>query len=358
VINVLREADIQARPVYGMTLQRHWTLEPGGETAAEVFSAGGFAAHNPAGSANGVPRVGVVDAGFLDPSMPTQDQITDFDLGEEFHGAFVADIIRRIAPSAGLRLVEVPLVTSSSYPPGNKTPETQKNWLVDGEPSSEPVSDEIAVYDALITLLGTDPSLVDNFDPTIELLNLSLGTYACPVGSEGELQPPEDVERVLAGLAGAGIGIAAAGGNEAGVEQYLDDLATDLGVGPLITAFYPAASQHTFGVGSFDVSGTLTSWENGTPVPDESGLSWETHAAGIDLIGLFLTDDSAVVWSGTSFAAAVFTGLLARGLAQEPPNSAVVETPYEDVPGLVWSQIDDNGVMEVCYAIPGAQPDC
>lgn len=345
-VNVLRLDDVDARPVYGMALQRHWTLEPGGEPARTIE--GEFAAAASLNDSDGDPIVGVIDAGWLvKPTDLAATGVTDerhapfIDLtatgqkspGDDFHGSFVASLISRIAPRAALRLQAVQPVVSVPA----------QNWMIDGTPKEVFVTDSAAVAAAIIQLNGLDQidSFTVQYENPVEILNLSLGTYACPTpdAPDGVL-PPGDVE-VLIELMGKPdpldtneplVDVVAAGGNEANVLEELMLLDPEQAGASLTTAFYPAAFDDAIGVGALsdDERGELpVTWdESGMRVFGE-GVSWNEMAPGVDVIALFLSEDEAIVWSGSSFATAIYTGLLAN------PQRDVTNT-FGEIPGLCW----------------------
>lgn len=309
-INALRAEGYDARPVYAIAFQGHWTMEPGGEPPKQIdsgFVKGSIEAFNtPAGPA----QIGIVDGGFLYNPAGVDLPEVDGNTGGAIHGSFVASIISQIAPEATLRFAS---------PFGAKS-----DWLFHGQAVSATITDEWSVAVAIIEVaasqfatsaasLSVDEmiGLLDGgVDAEVEILNLSLGTYACPLVGGG-VAPPLGIERVLQLL--GGMQVIAAGGNEYNVPG---------------AEFYPAQFDGVLGVSAHNHDLEPITWDGNGDRRIGVGASAEVTAPGIDLLGLFTDDGQVVVWSGASFATAVVSAM---------GGADLTGSHYEDIPGLCWT---------------------
>ncbi|MCZ6506383.1 MAG: S8/S53 family peptidase [Actinobacteria bacterium] len=244
------------------------------------------------------------------------------------HGTFVTSIIRQLAPEffvsvAKARPLEKQILSPASTEPGLVVPDD--------------VTDELHVDEALVRLMlrhstvtattdegdvelafsddggiqpspfGADNELVAlSFaaNDSIAVLNLSLGTYACPLEGDGSQIPTTDA--LLTFWAGVfDSPIIAAGGNE------------------LINAFfYPGALENVKAVGATDNQGDQIVWEDDDSQPPKTvahsgdSRTWiNAKALGCDLVGVSGAEQELVAWSGSSFATAVVSALTATGPA-------------------------------------------
>lgn len=350
-------ADLGARPVYGDAFEGHWGLEPGGDAYEGVNQPEPDVvdAFEPlvdpyvAAVATG-PFVGIVDSAFpkfegqvydgLAVGLAAADGVDD-DPSPGSHGAFVASIIRTLAPEAKVKgaksgVVGLTFVSESGQvyvKDGNIGDDT----MVFTKPNGTKVilTDEAAV-DIAIRRLRMD---ADASGDSPGILNLSLGTYACEQGSG--IAPPAIVEAALTSemadwsvFAAAGNDIAPIGHSTPGTNAEGDT------VDVVSEAFFPAAFASAQGVGSLDSAGMVTLWEadgtrNEQPVAGLANvLSFNQYALGADLYGI--GDGGVGVWSGSSFATAVASGLAATNDERDA-----------SCPAGLWHR-DSNGKAQAC----------
>jgi hypothetical protein len=302
---LLREAGVEARPMYRMWSMNHWKYLPGEfpkvPSAQSQADADGKAA-SPTPSGNDSTHVFVIDSGFDDQhvwrsELARVDAETADDADPVFpsHGTFVASIIGLMAPATRVRVLRAFLEG------GGRTP-------IPGEPT-----DEVAVSQA-IQMVG---DVVQNEGIETAIVNLSLGTYNTSrldrLGSDG----PFALEQTIESVRHLGVDFVAAAGNDL---NYF---------GPFRLA-YPAAFQGVTAVGAsgFDpavgympgqqVIGPWYLWQatgNGRIRMDKGGSDADQKGIllrpGIDLVAS--AGNSLLAWSGSSVATAIETGLRAGG---------------------------------------------
>ncbi|GAA4246900.1 S8 family peptidase [Dactylosporangium darangshiense] len=136
----------------------------------------------------------------------------------------------------------------------------------------------------------------------LHVLNLSFGCFTAGGG------PPLVIARAVERIAAKGVLIIAAAGNHGAADGLINGRNHD-------SACWPAAIPPVVAVGADDSHGVKAPWSPARP--------WVTcQAPGVDLIGDYLQGDVQVDtdlvpftgharWSGTSFAAAVVSGMVA-----------------------------------------------
>lgn len=228
----------------------------------------------------------------LPPGATWEDPVTDYDLVEPLvgltdshsgHGTFIAGVIRQLAPNARIRV----------YPVMH--------------------SDGVVLQSDLVTQLAQISSEPAANKPDVILT--SFGGYAS--GSSGITS----LEPTFIALNKAGATLVASAGNDASAEEM-----------------YPAAFSDVIGVGALTRRGTAAIYSNEAPwvdtwFPGSSIVSTLPPFAGSKSPGLARPANPALpvlrprqgsdpddlsykfgIWSGTSFAAAICAGLLARHL--------------------------------------------
>lgn len=343
IVEALQSQGIDARPLYAFAFEGHWSLEPGSDRPEVVSFVGServdgtgpvTAAEVNAAMTRGTrtsPIVGIVD-GFAPASGSISDMIANEDSGGlagnalSLHGRFVESIIRLLAPAAVIVTADVAKVhprfvgaphrglAASDEPP-------EEDDVLD---ASLPFTDGMAIADAINRLVAQDA----------EFINLSLGTYVCSLdGGESFL---DSMPVALAIAAAERVEVIAAGGN--------DVLHKNLWRSN--PAFFPAVHPEVLGVGASSLRGQPVQWDHQGMRVGSPPEWWDLIAPGVDLVGgEFMSGaDRAVRWSGSSFASAVVTGVLASGCVPFDPD-AFLQTlsgqdlptlSYTDVPGLLW----------------------
>lgn len=299
-IRRLREAELDARPYFYCWPFNHWDLQPGedrqtvGSVPTDLADLGAET-----GGGNTWP-VYVVDSGY-DPGNPWAGgalQNVSFDGphgGDPAHGTFVTALIGAVAPGAQIRVYETDLNHQMPAPAAGQNTVSAANELAVGVQIQKAIDAHGS---------GNGPGV----------LNLSLGTYETHIQLSGTSQSlvPLTLESVLA-QADDEMVIVAAGGNEL-PHLWKGDIA------------YPASASRVLGIGAGDADGGQTlRWylwlgpgrtrvEQATKHP-----SLEALAPGLDL----QAPDGAgyARWSGSSFAAALYSGYLAANAGSAPAES-------------------------------------
>lgn len=227
------------------------------------------------------------------------------------HGTFIAGIIANIAPDAEVTVLS-PVDDLDSFTPPKSGEEVR-------------YVDELAVFDWLAqTARETDA------DHAPDVINMSFGTYGAKFG-----------DRIVAPVA-----LLAA--LETAVEHWPDTRIVaavgNEGIDVDVQPFFPAAYSWGAGgaseavraavvsVGGLDHDGTIAEWgvEDGMPRGSNRGERISSWVLGQDVVSAFPAGDGGLVyatWSGTSFATAVATGLLAAGSAVETAGARAAVVP-------------------------------
>ena len=327
----VRDAGVDARPLYGFGFSGHWSLEPGEDPHVVRLDPPLFPSelnavieNAPAGDERHVV-VGVVDSGFLGltnlSALPPGAALTA-EMADEIHGTFVSSVIKLEAPGAELRKVDAWETLGAEMERGAFAGARGR------------CTDDIAIAAAIQSVGGG-----------ADFLNLSLGTYLGLVG--GVVLRPPAVEEQLARVIRRGVVVVAAGGNDKLEAARWTGTSGRLTHTPM---FYPACHDMVIAVGAADAAGQARKWDHGSDVAEWDPW-WNVTAPGVDLVGAPFVDvgaeeDVAVGWSGSSFAAACLTGLLAAGTLAIEPEVLITRrvtsswtqpvTTYAAASGLVW----------------------
>lgn len=235
------------------------------------------------------------DAERLDTTP--EDDLLDSQAG---HGTFVAGIVRRKAPSAGL----VPMRVLGS----------------DG------VCDELDLVRALYRLRRWS----DRRDRPIDVLNMSLGGYTV------DDKPSPLVADALTALGRHTVVVACAG-----------NAASD-------RLFWPAALKTVVGVGALDSDGSDRApfsnygwWVDACAVGERVTSSFVTFDGPLPSTGDHDQDrfSGYAVWSGTSFAAPVVAGTIAAAMASDDVTAPVAADRVLDAATAARSMPDLGVVM-------------
>jgi len=221
-------------------------------------------------------------ASALDEDRPDENHDDQLDPAAG-HGTFIAGVIDQVAPGCGITLHRV----LSTFGDG----------------------DEAAIAACLNGL--------ELQDPTHTILNLSFGGYV--------LDHPHLLARAVRRLQQLGVVVVASAGNDATCRPT-----------------YPAALPGVVSVGAVGPGGAAPFTNYGPWV--------RACAPGVDLLSTFFRDldepsptqgggtvrfDGWALWSGTSFAAPVVVGALARTMAQTGCTAADAVTRVIDAPALM-----------------------
>lgn len=298
-IRGLREADLDARPYFYCWPFNHWDLQPGEDRRTVSSVPTGLAALGSQTGGGGTWPIYVVDSGY-DTGNPWAGgalQNVGFDGphgGDPAHGTFVTALIGALAPEARIEVYETDLNHQMPAPAGNQNTVNAANELAVG----------VQIQKAIDAHGRGGPGV----------LNLSLGTYETHIQMPGTTQTlvPLTLESVLA-QADDELVIVAAGGNEL-PHLWQGDIA------------YPASHPRVLGIGAGDADGDQqlrwylwlgpgrTRVAQATKHPNLEAL-----APGLDL----QSPDGAgyACWSGSSFAAALYSGYLAANAGAAPAES-------------------------------------
>ncbi|MDJ0953037.1 MAG: S8/S53 family peptidase [Acidimicrobiia bacterium] len=337
--------DVEVEPIYAMSFEGHWSLEPGAEPFQSGANLDSPEALTTVPSFDGQALVAIVDSGFPVEKwvglgeVPLDGSDTADPTGSNSHGLFVASLIRQLAPSAIIVGARADVLDRAFVEVG----ETSLDPLTGREAAV--LTDEEAVRKALERLRSAvlDPGL--DYSPSAMILNLSLGTYAC--GTATDIPPPTLIKRALeefenaATSAGVNLRIFAAAGNEA--LEYGDHDGDE---------FYPAAFEVAHGVAAQDVDGRVVTWdEEGERTFPDPSIEQPQHidfeALGVDVVGAGY--DTMGYWSGSSFATAVMSGLAASGQQddteqQKCPDELGYGLPKTEQDGALTT--DGDGLIE------------
>jgi subtilisin family serine protease len=272
-------------------------------------------------------RVGILDT-RLDPhtrlggryltdpdalSRPQPDQERQW---WEGHATFIAGIVLSQAPAADLDV-------RTALAPGN-SPDA---WTM--------------------PLWRLAQRLADYRDSGVQVLNLSLGC------STADGQPPMVLERAISQLTPTMAVVAAAGNH--GTPKLGDEERADQGMPERAAPLFPAALDGVLAVGAVDANGVSASFNPIAGTDESKPAPWiDVFAPGVEITSTYLGEtgdqrvqvprDSTPVtydtvyfegyanWSGTSFAAAHVTGLVAARIAAGMTPQEAVQAVRQDLP--------------------------
>lgn len=347
-VESIRSSGIDARPLFLLETQGHYTRSPG--VGARIFQgpeAASFAVE--AQVSEEIPAdVGIIDSGFVARSEEFVDLgglAPEVDPGDDpcwaSHGSFVASVIGKLVPEARLAgRSALPLAGD-----WDKNFKPEADLPINDKQKTHEISDELAILSAMDQLLADEPG--------ITTLNLSFGTYG--TNTDHDIDPedgnvaeesiikgcdvepsPIDSGKIPPGLLDVAIKCA----------QVLPPVEGDSGEADLMVfaaggnrniqqPMYPAAFQNVVGVGatdglsivkSSDSSMKLAVWDQDGNVQfeDKAQYPWmDVFFPGCNLVGI-ATDptDEVVIWSGSSFATAVATAHHLDATLDSPPDPA------------------------------------
>jgi membrane-anchored mycosin MYCP len=273
-------------------------------------------------------RVGILDT-RLDPHsrlggryLTDPDALTRPEPGQERqwwegHATFIAGIVLSLAPTADLDV-------RTALAPG-KAPD--EGWTM-----------------PLWTLAER---LADYHHSGVQVLNLSLGC------STADGQAPMVLERAIARLTPTMAVVAAAGNH--GTDRLDDDERKDQGMPRRAAPLFPAALDGVLAVGAIDAHGKSAPFNPVDGTDPHRPAPWiDVLAPGVEITSTYLgdtcsqqvlvpNDDKPVTyakvsfggyanWSGTSFAAAYVTGLVAARIAEGMTPPEAVQAVRQDLP--------------------------
>ncbi|MGY1603701.1 S8 family peptidase [Geodermatophilus sp. SYSU D00815] len=189
--------------------------------------------------------------------------------------------------------------------------------------------------------------LADYRDSGVQVLNLSLGC------STADGRPPMVLERAVAQLTPAMAVVAAAGNH--GTDALGDDEREDQGMPRRAAPLFPAALDGVLAVGAVDASGRPASFNPVDGTDPTRPAPWiDVLAPGVEVVSAYLDElgDQKVLvprdgsppaydtvpfggwasWSGTSFAAAHVTGMVAARIAEGRTPQEAVQAVRQDLP--------------------------
>ena len=267
----------------------------------------------------------LIDAEQLTPENPAS------------HGTFISGLIRQIAPSkrvtfAAARLVDTDVQVDAIASQGTED-----------LPGGLAPSSEIQVAEAMSRLIGLHDSEVDNVE-LMTALNLSLGTYVCDPLADAEMVTLNAMSHKWLETFPLSE-IMSAAGNEIykdAVGAYVPFWPAAFSTPALFPNTNPAfefADDRFHAVAAADPQGTETVWDSKAPTPVTSpGRPWVTDLApGADLVGLAggtFSDPTLgnipalVCWSGSSFATAVASAMLANPTTSSTLDYSVAGLTY------------------------------
>jgi len=258
----------------------------------------------------------------------------------EDHGLFVAGLVKAVAPEADVELYQVL--------------------------NEQAVGDLFTLMEAIKSFLCTGTATPDGF-PSPSVINLSLGLHWYPVSAWPEetcgswISDFADIwslQDLLDAAYKLGVVVVAAAGNNA-----------NNAVGATESADIPAAWPNTIGVAASSPSGTGLACFSSTGdvrAPGGEGVKSPSNTeckpqfktcnptgdcADYGLVSLGAESSTGYwYWAGTSFAAPLVSGLVARCLQEAADAGAA--WPAADVPANVWKAIQagaasHNGVIHV-----------
>jgi membrane-anchored mycosin MYCP len=274
-------------------------------------------------------RVGILDT-RLDPHtrlggryLTDPDALTRPQPGQERqwwegHATFIAGIVLGLAPTADL---DVRTALAPGKSPG-------EGWT--------------------LPLWTLAQRLADYRDSGVQVLNLSLGC------STADGQPPMVLERAIAELT-PNMAVVAAAGNH-GTDKLDDKQRPDQGMPRRAAPLFPAALDGVLAVGAVDARDVPASFNPVDGTDPTKPAPWiDVFAPGVEIVSTYLdeTGDQRVRvpiegtdpveyetvsfggyanWSGTSFASAHVTGLLAARIAGGMTPPQAVEAVRQDLP--------------------------
>jgi subtilisin family serine protease len=272
-------------------------------------------------------RVGILDT-RLDPhtrlggrALTDPDALTQPVPGQERqwwegHSTFIAGIVLSLAPAADLDV-------RTALAPG-KSP--NEGWTM-----------------PLWTLAQR---LADYRDSGVQVLNLSLGC------STADGQAPMVLERAIAQLTPTMAVVAAAGNH--GTDKLGDQERRDQGMPRRAAPLFPAALDGVLAVGAVDANGAYASFNPIDGTDPSKPAPWiDVFAPGVEIVSTYLDEngDQKVLvprdgtpvtydtvsfsgyanWSGTSFASAYVTGLVAARIAEGMSPQQAVQAVRQDL---------------------------
>jgi hypothetical protein len=274
-------------------------------------------------------RVGILDT-RLEPHtrlggryLTDPDALTEPRPGQERqwwegHATFIAGIVLSLAPTADLDV-------RTALAPGE---DPRESWTM-----------------PLWTLAQR---LADYRDSGVQVLNLSLGC------STADGQAPMVLERAIAQLTPTMAVVAAAGNH--GTDQLDDTEREDQGMPRRAAPLFPAALDGVLAVGAVDAHGTPASFNPVDGSDATRPAPWiDVFAPGVEVVSTYLDEagDQQVRvpiegtkpveyetvsfggyanWSGTSFASAHVTGLVAARIAAGMTPPEAVQAVRQDLP--------------------------
>src|SRR3954453_23975335 len=271
-------------------------------------------------------RVGILDT-RLDPHTRLGGRyLTDPDAltrpvpgqereGGEGHATFIAGIVLSLAPTADLDV-------RTALAPG-KSP--TDGWT--------------------LPLWTLAQRLADYRDSGVQVLNLSLGC------STADGQPPMVLERAIAELTPTMVVVAAAGNH--GTDELDEADRKDQAMPERAAPLFPAALDGVLAVGAVDAAGNYAPFNPIDGTDENRPAPWiDVFAPGVELVRTSLdeTGDQLVQvpthgkpveyetvsfegyanWSGTSFASAYVTGLVAARIAEGKTPQQAVQAVRQD----------------------------
>lgn len=320
----LNEEGIAASPVHGVGYHGHGGYQGSRWTDARMTL-------KPRREPADAGIIGVVDSGIspaLADWMDDPNVMFDRPIDTErptftdpvSHGTFVVSLLRRLAPESRASIVSAR--PDPGYLRTNDPNHPEAHTL------TQPPTDELNVLGAVLRLIRRHRD--DEGD--VRALNLSLGAHECPeAGSDFFLSLQAAVDAWRERFPKAEI-IAAGGNSTCPAPVYPG--AFD-GVKAVAAGREGGSSKSQSGGGEIKV------WDNGTEV-NAPNRSWITDVApGCDIIGLSGQDpDHTIKWSGSSFATAVVSALIAANQYSPTSDEGKDWTPdravtYGNVNGLV-----------------------
>jgi subtilisin family serine protease len=273
-------------------------------------------------------RVGILDT-RLDPHtrlggryLTDPDALTEPVAGQERqwwegHSTFIAGIVLSVTPAADLDV-------RTALAPGKSDKES---WTM-----------------PLWTLAQR---LADYRDSGVQVLNLSLGC------STADGQPPMVLERAISQLTPTMAVVAAAGNH--GTDKLDETARKDQAMPDRAAPLFPAALDGVLAVGAVDAKGASAPFNPIDGTDATKPAPWiDVFAPGVGIVSTYLdeNDDQEVLvprdgapdtfdtvsfggyadWSGTSFASAYVTGLVAAHIAAGRTPQQAVQAVRQDLP--------------------------
>jgi subtilisin family serine protease len=319
----LEETGIHASPVHGVGYAGHGGFQGSQWTPANIML-------KPPRACGDEGIIAVVDSGVsteLTPWMDDPNVIFERPIDSErptfhdpvSHGTFVVSLLRRMAPEL--------VISMASARPDPGYMRSSEPYDPPAHRLKSPPTDELNVLGAVLRLIRRHRD-----EPkAMKVLNLALGGHECAHTSAFYLGLEAACRAWWKAFPKAAI--VAAGGNST-----------------CPAPMYPAAFENVKAVAAAREGqarkgesplGEMKVWYNGTEV-GAPHRDWITDAApGCDIIGLSGQDeDHTIKWSGSSFATAVVSSLIASGGYSPVSDDGIAWSPdravtYGDVGGLV-----------------------